>query len=115
MISLVNGQIEPATFVEGVVPGRGRSSSPVTGPRTDPSAQEERKAPEAASAERSGTVAVLPERSLRLKVDQDTHEVIAEVIDQETNKVIREIPAEEMRRAGEVIRALLGQLVDKRA
>jgi uncharacterized FlaG/YvyC family protein len=52
--------------------------------------------------------------AITLRIDESTHEVIAVVKDRETNKVIREIPPEEMRTASEVIRALIGRLVDKR-
>jgi hypothetical protein len=52
---------------------------------------------------------------ISLRVDNITHEVIAEIRDRETNKVIGEIPPEEMRTASKVIRSLLGQLVDKLA
>jgi hypothetical protein len=53
--------------------------------------------------------------AISLRVDNHTHEVIAEIRDRETNKVIGEIPPEEMRTASKVIRSLLGQLVDKLA
>ncbi len=53
--------------------------------------------------------------SISLRVDEATHEVIAVIRDRETDKVIGEIPPEEMRTAAKVIRALLGQLVDKLA
>src|ERR1700756_4280807 len=59
------------------------------------------------------SVSLASDRFLRFMVNTQTHEVIAAVVDQETNKVIREIPPEEMRKASEVIRALLGQVVDK--
>jgi uncharacterized FlaG/YvyC family protein len=48
-------------------------------------------------------------------VEPDTHEVIATLVDPETNEVIRQVPGEETRRAGEVIRAIAGQLLDKLA
>ena len=53
--------------------------------------------------------------SITLRVDDQTREVIAVIRDRETDKVIGEIPPEEMRTASKVIRALLGQLVDKLA
>jgi uncharacterized FlaG/YvyC family protein len=53
------------------------------------------------------------DHAITLSVDNLTHEVIALVRDRETNKVIGEIPAEEMRTAAKVIRAIIGQLVDK--
>jgi hypothetical protein len=52
---------------------------------------------------------------LRLTVDSHTHEVLATLVNTETNEVIRTIPGEETRRAGEVIRAIAGQLLDKLA
>jgi hypothetical protein len=53
--------------------------------------------------------------AVSLRVDDHTHEVIAVIRDRSTDKVIGEIPPEEMRTAAKVIRALLGQLVDKLA
>ena len=52
---------------------------------------------------------------LRLTVDSRTHEVLATLVNTETNEVIRTIPGEETGRAGEVIRGIAGQLVDKLA
>jgi len=55
-----------------------------------------------------------PAYGFRLRVDDETHEVVAVIVDPETEAVVREIPPEEMRKAAEVIRALIGQLVDRR-
>jgi uncharacterized FlaG/YvyC family protein len=48
-------------------------------------------------------------------VNDQTKEVVAVITDPVTNAVIREIPAEEMRTASNVIRNLIGPLVDRRA
>jgi uncharacterized FlaG/YvyC family protein len=53
------------------------------------------------------------DHAITLSVDDSTHEVIALVRDRATNKVIGEIPSEEMRTAAKVIRAIVGQNVDK--
>jgi uncharacterized FlaG/YvyC family protein len=53
------------------------------------------------------------DHAITLSVDDLTHEVIALVRDRQTNKVIGEIPSEEMRTAAKVIRAIIGQFVDK--
>ena len=52
---------------------------------------------------------------IRLTVKPDTHEVIATLVNTQTNEVIRQIPGEETGRAGEVIRAIAGQLLDQHA
>jgi uncharacterized FlaG/YvyC family protein len=49
----------------------------------------------------------------QLRVDQQTREVTVLIVDQETRAVIGEIPAKEMRAASDVIRALIGPLIDK--
>lgn len=51
----------------------------------------------------------------RLQVNDQTKEVVAVITDPVTNAVIREIPAEEMRTASNVIRNLIGPLVDRKA
>ena len=49
----------------------------------------------------------------RLKVDDQTKEVVAVITDPVTNAVVREIPAKEMHAASDVIRGLVGPLVDQ--
>lgn len=56
-----------------------------------------------------------PAYGFQLRVDQQTREVTAVIVDPTTRAVIREIPPEEMRIAAEVIRNLIGPLVDKLA
>lgn len=87
------------------------------GPRTDPAgqtgvgAEPERPArPQAASESSSGA-----NYAVRLRVDEQTGQVIAVVTDRNTGAVIHEIPPEEMRVAAQVIRNLLGPLVDRLA
>ncbi len=58
---------------------------------------------------------VANDHGLRLTVKTDTHEVIATLVNTETNEVIRQIPGKETQRAGEVIRGIAGQLLDKLA
>jgi hypothetical protein len=52
---------------------------------------------------------------LALTVNLKTKEVIATLVNIETNEVIRRIPGDETGRAGEVIRGIAGQLLDKLA
>jgi hypothetical protein len=54
-----------------------------------------------------------PQQDLRLRVDEETHEVIAMIVDPKTDAVIREIPSPDMKEAARVIRSILGRLVDK--
>jgi hypothetical protein len=61
----------------------------------------------------SSAPAVTPARGFALRVDEQTHEVIAVEVDPQTRAVIREIPPEEMRVASDVIRNLIGRLVDR--
>ena len=68
-------------------------------------------AAQAAKALRQAPVTNVQE--IHLTVKSDTHEVIATLVNTETNEVIRQIPAEETRRASEVIRAITGQLINK--
>jgi C4-type Zn-finger protein len=58
-------------------------------------------------------VSAQPVYGFRLRVDQETKEVTVVIVDPTTKSVIREIPSEEMRIASDVIRNLLGPLVDK--
>jgi FlaG protein len=58
-------------------------------------------------------VSVAPAYGFHLRVDQDTKEVTAVIVDATTRAVIREIPSKEMRIASNVIRNLLGPLIDK--
>jgi hypothetical protein len=51
----------------------------------------------------------------RLQVDDRTKEVLVMITDPVTRAVVKEIPAEEMRTASNVIRNLVGPLLDKKA
>mgnify|MGYP003471638851 FL=1 len=58
----------------------------------------------------------VPARSdygFQLRVDQGTNEVTVLIVDPTTKSVIREIPSEEMHIASDIIRNLLGPLIDK--
>ncbi|HZS12476.1 MAG TPA: flagellar protein FlaG [Nitrospirales bacterium] len=54
-----------------------------------------------------------PSYGFALRVDPKTHEVIAVITDPVTHAAIREIPPEEMQTASNVIRNLIGPLIDK--
>ena len=72
-------------------------------------------APETKPETTQATPAV-PARSdygFQLRVDQVTKEVTVLIVDPTTRSVIREIPAEEMHIASDIIRNLLGPLIDK--
>jgi hypothetical protein len=58
---------------------------------------------------------VADHHGIRLTVNTNTHEVLATLVNTTTNEVIRTIPGEGTRRAGEVIRGITGQLLDKLA
>ena len=77
------------------------------------------KTPEAVAprdkATSASSVAAQPAYGFQLRVDQETKEVTAVIVDQETRAVIREIPAKEMNIASDVIRNLIGPLIDKTA
>lgn len=77
------------------------------------------KTPEAVTprdkATSASSVATQPAYGFQLRVDQETKEVTAVIVDQETRAVIREIPAKEMKIASDVIRNLIGPLIDKTA
>ena len=83
------------------------------GARSDVAAQAVLNASQAVETRRPVPVPSVP--GIRLTVKSDTHEVIATLVDTETNEVIRQIPGEETRRAGDVIRGIAGQLLDKLA
>lgn len=71
--------------------------------------------PETESETTQATPAVpaQPAYGFRLRVDQETKEVTVVIVDPTTRAVIREIPSEEMHIASDVIRNLLGPLIDK--
>lgn len=58
---------------------------------------------------------VSPTYDLQLRVDKETSEITAVLVNAETQAVIREIPAKEMRAASDVIRSLIGPLINKTA
>ena len=49
----------------------------------------------------------------QFRIDRETSEITAVLINPETRAVIREIPAKEMHAASDVIRRLIGPLIDK--
>jgi FlaG protein len=81
------------------------------GPTPEKSA--ERPAKPATPEPAKPAVDVEPTYGFRLRVDEQTKEVVAVIVDPVTQAPIREIPAKEMRVAADIIRNLLGPLVDK--
>lgn len=110
MIPVV-AQIESVVAVAAPVVSREPLRQARNGDQANSSAPAARKATEAADTPRPAPV--VKDHGLRLTVTSDTHEVVATLVDRKTNKVIREIPSEEMQRAAEVIRAIIGQIVDR--
>jgi FlaG protein len=105
-------QIEAITSVRAVadyvrpygsVPEAIRSNGPAKAAKNDAGKAQPRAAP------------VANDHGLRLSVNSNTHEVVATLVNTQTNEVIRTIPGEETRRAGDVIRSIPGQVVDKLA
>ena len=76
-----------------------------------PAAPAKSAAPESSQAPAGGS----PGYGFRLKVDEQTKEVVVVITDPVTNAVVREIPAEEMHTAADVIRNMIGPLVDRKA
>jgi hypothetical protein len=58
-------------------------------------------------------VAAMPTYDFQFRVNTETHEITAVLVNPETRAVIREIPAKEMHAASDVIRRLIGPLIDK--
>jgi FlaG protein len=106
-------------IVEPVVPVAGASRAPAQAVSTPQEAPQDHSAqskpvrfvPE--DTEPRPKAPMIPQNALRLTVDPETHEVIAAIVDPTTNAVVREVPPEEMRKASQIIRAILGRLVDK--
>ena len=59
------------------------------------------------------TVAAAPTYDIQVRVDKKTSEATVILINPETGTVIREIPGKEMHAASDVIRSLIGPLIDK--
>ena len=110
MIAPVANQIEPVASVAAPPPGQ-ESARAVSG--SDPVLVQIPRSLQSTSNDAPSAPPVVSDHILRLTVKPDTHEVIALVVDPVTDHVIREIPPEEMRRAAEVIRAIIGQLIDR--
>ena len=107
----VIAQIETVAVVRAPAVGAGPSRPAPGVAQSAPSAQPVRKPVPAAEPPRP--IVIANDQEIHLTVKSATHEVIATLVDTETNAVIRQIPAEETRRASEVIRAITGQLIDK--
>ena len=117
MVAVV-AQIQPVTPVRARVVNAEVLPQAADGVSADVSAQASGAAEQAAVnaalvAEAPRPAPVTDDQEIRLTVKSDTHEVIASLVDTQTNEVIREVPPEEMRRAAEVIRAIIGHLIDK--
>lgn len=66
-----------------------------------------------APAVEKAAVVTMPTYDFQFRVNTETHEITALVVDPNTRAVIREIPAKEMHAASDVIRRLIGPLIDK--
>ena len=69
--------------------------------------------PKTDSVSQKAAVSAISTYDLQFRVNTKTHEITAVIVDPETRAVIREVPAKEMHAASDVIRNLLGPLVDK--
>jgi len=69
--------------------------------------------PKAVSVPERVVMAPAPNYDLQLRVDSETSEITAVLINSETKAVVREIPAKEMHAASDVIRSLIGPLINK--
>lgn len=101
MVSKIDGDVSLFNALLSQVPQAGR--------RTEELARETK--PETTQA--TSAVPARPDYGFQLRVDQVTKEVTVLIVDPTTRSVIREIPAEEMHIASDVIRNLLGPLIDK--
>ena len=50
---------------------------------------------------------------LRLSVDDELKQVVAKVVNRDTGEVVREIPPEDILGAAKVLKAILGQMLDR--
>lgn len=84
-------------------------NAPLPEKRTEPLKSEA----ELQKTQKALAAAAAPAYGFQLRVDQQTREVTALIIDPDTKAVIKEIPAKEMKIASDVIRNLVGPLIDK--
>ena len=98
MIEKVDGALPVALLARPVE----RASAGAAEPKTVP--EQERAA-----------VSPPPTYDLQLRVDSETSEITAVLVNPLTRAVVREIPAKEMHAASDVIRSLLGPLINKTA
>lgn len=68
---------------------------------------------QAAATAAAAAAAAMPTYDFQFRVNTKTHEITAVIVDPETRAVIREIPSKEMHAASDVIRSLIGPLIDK--
>lgn len=80
-----------------------KEETPSTG-ATEPPAKEEKQHID------PGKLSVVTE--IRLRIDEETNRVIAQIVD-ENNELVRQIPPEEVLRVAEQTRQLLGLLFDE--
>ena len=71
--------------------------------------------PKTDSVSEKEAVAAMPTYDFQFRVNAETHEITAVLVNPETRAVIREIPSKEMHAASDVIRNLIGPLIDKTA
>jgi hypothetical protein len=101
MASKIDGDVSLPNALPSQAPQAGRRAD-VLAPETKPE-----------TTQATPAVPAQPAYGFRLRVDQETKEVTVVIVDPTTKAVIREIPSEEMHIASDVIRNLLGPLIDK--
>ena len=97
--------------------GRPESAAPLdSAPSDSQQAAIEKRGAELAQALRRDTLDSLAPRStvLQLSVDDELGRVVAQVVDRDSGDIVREIPPEELIAMAKTLRALNGQLVDRR-
>ena len=105
--------LTPVEAVASVRAPAGSLRQAADGARSDKSAQAVRNSSRGLGTHQPAPLAT--DQGIRLNLRPGSDEVIATLVNTKTNETIRVIPGEETRRAGDVIRGIAGQILDKLA